>query len=59
MYGRQCPICGAYLDPCESCDCCDKKEAVPVEREQPLGKNFAVIVSVPSRSVKIESEGCA
>lgn len=22
-----CPICGAYLDPCERCDCQDEKEA--------------------------------
>lgn len=35
MY-RQCPICGAYLDPCEPCDCQDdpdddenKKAAMP------------------------------
>ena len=20
-YARQCPFCGAYLDPCEICDC--------------------------------------
>lgn len=27
MYYRICPICGANLDPGESCDCRDKKEA--------------------------------
>lgn len=21
MYGKRCPICGAFLDPCERCDC--------------------------------------
>lgn len=26
-YYRTCPICGAYLDPCERCDCQDEKEA--------------------------------
>lgn len=30
---RQCPACGAYLDPCEICDC-TKKEAAP-ELEPP------------------------
>ncbi len=26
-YYRTCPICEAYLDPCERCDCQDEKEA--------------------------------
>lgn len=29
-YYRTCPYCGAALDPCERCDCQDKKEAAPV-----------------------------
>ena len=29
-YYRTCPDCGAALDPCEVCDCQDKKEAAPV-----------------------------
>ena len=29
-YYRTCPYCGAALDPCEICDCQDKKEAAPV-----------------------------
>lgn len=28
-YGRRCSCCGAYLDPCERCDCETKKEAAP------------------------------
>ncbi len=24
-YTRRCPACGAYLDPCERCDCQDKE----------------------------------
>lgn len=27
MYYRICPICGANLDPGESCDCLDKEKA--------------------------------
>ena len=27
MIYRTCPYCGAALDPCERCDCQDKKEA--------------------------------
>ena len=26
-YYRKCPICGAYLDPCERCDCLGEKDA--------------------------------
>lgn len=26
---RICPECGAYLDPCEACDCQEKKKAAP------------------------------
>lgn len=27
-YARRCPVCGAYLDPCEVCDCqTEEKEA--------------------------------
>lgn len=30
-YARQCPFCGAYLDPCEICDCQmeEKETAAP------------------------------
>lgn len=26
MSPRQCPYCGAYLDPCEPCDCQDQED---------------------------------
>jgi len=26
MYGRTCPLCGAFLDPGEKCDCQEKEE---------------------------------
>lgn len=25
-YNRECPVCGATLDPCERCDCIVEKE---------------------------------
>lgn len=29
-YARQCPYCGAYLDPCEICDCqMEEKNTAP------------------------------
>lgn len=29
-YARQCPYCGAYLDPCEICDCqTEEKNTAP------------------------------
>lgn len=29
-YARQCPFCGAYLDPCEICDCqTEEKNTAP------------------------------
>lgn len=27
MCFNKCPICGAYLDPCETCDCEEKEAA--------------------------------
>ena len=43
MY-RRCPDCGAYLDPCEPCDCQDpeadinKKAAMPASTAAPPDK---------------------
>jgi hypothetical protein len=34
MY-RQCPYCGAYLDPCERCDCQDPDEDINKKRRCP------------------------
>lgn len=25
-YSNECPLCGANLDPCEKCDCTERKE---------------------------------
>ena len=37
-YYRTCPICGAYLDPCERCDCQDEKEAAASATNTDSGK---------------------
>ncbi len=29
MYGHICEHCGAYLDPCEQCDCGTQEKAAP------------------------------
>ena len=29
MKYRECPVCGAHLDPCEHCDCQEQKEDAP------------------------------
>ena len=38
-YARQCPFCGAYLDPCEICDCqtAEKEDAAPGSRDSEDG----------------------
>lgn len=32
-YDNVCPECGAYLDPCEKCDCEERKEESRNEKE--------------------------
>ena len=34
MFYKECPICGASLDPGEKCDCAEKKEACAAATEQ-------------------------
>lgn len=41
MIYRTCPYCGASLDPCERCDCQDKKEAATaLQRNDGKGRNI-------------------
>lgn len=32
-YARQCPFCGAYLDPCEICDCQTEEKETAAPRD--------------------------
>ena len=32
-YSNECPLCGANLDPCEKCDCSDRKESAKDEKK--------------------------
>ena len=34
MFYKECPICGASLDPGEKCDCTEKKETCTAATEQ-------------------------
>lgn len=34
MFYKECPLCGANLDPCEKCDCTERKEACTAATEQ-------------------------
>lgn len=34
MFYKECPLCGANLDPGEQCDCTEKKEACTAATEQ-------------------------
>ena len=33
-YARQCPFCGAYLDPCEICDCQTEEKETAAPRDE-------------------------
>ena len=49
----ECPNCGASLDHGERCDCLDeKKEAAPLQQEQPQVKAPIVSLPFPSKNVK-------
>ena len=54
MYYRECPRCGAHIDPGETCDCRmeTKKEAVPMQRERPQAKSPTASVTAGGREVK-------
>ena len=39
MFYKECPICGASLDPGEKCDCAEKKEACTAVTEQTSSVN--------------------
>ena len=32
-YARRCPFCGAYLDPCEICDCQTEEKETAAPRD--------------------------
>ena len=38
MYYKICPDCGAYLDPCERCDCAEKAASGVATTEDGNGK---------------------
>lgn len=39
MFYKECPICGASLDPGEKCDCQERKEACTAATEQTSNAN--------------------
>lgn len=41
-YYHECPVCGAHLDPGETCDC-EKEEAL-ADREDRQGQGFPTVV---------------
>lgn len=46
MQYRECPYCGAHLDPCERCDCQEKQEDAPdaagTPSQKPIETGFSV-----------------
>lgn len=57
MKFKQCPDCGAALDPCEKCDCQNEKKGAPAATGTPLGGNdwrrdSAFSLADPFRDVK-------
>ena len=51
MYDNRCPDCGAYLDPCERCDCAEKAAPGVATTEDGKGNKSNYIISVFWRSV--------
>ena len=49
---RVCPVCGAYLDLCEVCDC--KEEAAPGEQDRKAAQvnDFTDIIAIQKINVK-------
>lgn len=45
MYYRVCPACGAYLDPCECCDCAEKAAPGVATTEDGKGNKSETIIS--------------
>ena len=59
MKHKTCPYCKAALDFGERCDCRDKEEAAPVERERPQGNIAMASLTAVSRKVKPDMESVA
>lgn len=52
MYYRICSNCGAYLDPCEICDCREKAASGGNDTEDGRGNKSTNIVTPERMSVK-------
>lgn len=55
MQCKQCPLCGAYLDPGERCDC-KEKEAAPLPRDRPQTNSSNDSVAFGESDVKPRKE---
>lgn len=53
-YPRRCPICGAYLDPEEICDC--KEKAAPVLATPRAAREKSTSNSLPFGSLLVNRE---